>query len=111
VRTLRNKTRLAMGEEFAKLFHDYSDDLNPESPRSIHYKFVKAHRAVLAFKRGQIDVQAVHHDLQSLNDVFSNVLDALTTEFLRRAEALEPLNGPSRTSNKRRKPSSTPLTC
>jgi hypothetical protein len=101
LRTFRNKARLLIGEEFASLFLDYADDGNQEQPRSLHYRFVKAHRMMLAAKEGKIKAEEADQEVGNLNDVISLVIEQFATEFLNRARKLELLEVPAKTPSAR----------
>ncbi|HEY4379730.1 MAG TPA: hypothetical protein VGN01_05250 [Acidobacteriaceae bacterium] len=91
----RNKIRLLIGDERANLFLDYRDDFHPDAPQSLHYHFVKAHRFVMSARNKQIATAEAQKAVDDLNWASSELLEILTTEFLKRATALELLKAPA----------------
>jgi hypothetical protein len=93
LRTYRNKIRLLVSQEQADRFLDYRDDYRAE-PLSLHYIFVKAHKAVVGARKGTIGVDEAQTPVDELNWACSNFLEALTTSFLERATTLQLLDVP-----------------
>src|SRR4051794_32840837 len=50
LRSMHNRVRILIGEDEALSFLDYEDDYHQDAPRSLHYRFVLAHRKVMAAK-------------------------------------------------------------
>jgi hypothetical protein len=94
LRTNHNKIRLLIGEAQADLFLDYGDDDRPQAPKSLHYKFVKAHKAVIAAKENKISIPEAQGIVEVLNFACSAFLVRLTTDFLERATSLQLLEIP-----------------
>jgi hypothetical protein len=94
LRLNRSKIRLLVGDTQALLFLDYGDDARGDNPRSIHYLFVKAHEAVDGVKKGEVDTYSARAKISRLNKAISGYLDALTTDFLKRAADLQLLKTP-----------------
>jgi hypothetical protein len=94
VRTLRNKARLLIGQERAERLLNYADDDRPDNPVSLHYIFVKAHATVNRAKVDPNQIDAAAHDLDQLNDIYSQLLEDFTNEFLRRAQTIQLLQIP-----------------
>lgn len=92
----RNKVRLLVGEEQANFFLDYGDDQRPDHPQSIHYKFRRVHEIVRMLKSGSGTPHAAQQELDRLGWACSEFLEQITTEFLRRASALELLQLPEK---------------
>jgi hypothetical protein len=84
----RNKIRLLLGEPQATAFLDDRDYDFPETPASVHYRFVKAHQYALYAKDGQIDLQTAQDELDDLQRICTLFLEALTTDFADRANTL-----------------------
>ncbi len=91
----RNKIRLLVNEDQANHFLDYRDDNAGDQPRSLHYKFVVAHRAILVAKTNRESLPAAQAQVVELNWKCSVFLERLTTEFLRRVTNLQLLQVPS----------------
>lgn len=89
LRTTRNKARLLIGEERALQLLDYQDDNRPTNPKSLHYIFVKAHRAVQASKANKNLINEASNEVEQLNFICSRPLEEFTTEFLRRAQQIQ----------------------
>jgi hypothetical protein len=89
MRTMRNKARLLIGEERALQFLDYGDDNRPEHPKSLHYIFAKAHRMVLRSRIDKDAIAAATKEVEQLNFTCSRFLESFTTEFLRKARAVQ----------------------
>jgi hypothetical protein len=90
----RNKIRLLVSERYARAFLDYDDDQRLDAPQSIHYRMVKAGRIVQAVREGAINPSVAQQEVYSANHACSNFLEALTTDFLRRATSLRLLDSP-----------------
>jgi hypothetical protein len=69
VRTMRNKTRLLIGEAPALRLLDYDDDSRPENPGSLHYIFAKAHASVVRAKSDRNEVDASLREVARLNHI------------------------------------------
>lgn len=91
---IRNKLRLLVNQETADSFLDYADDNRPNKPKSLHYHFVFAHRIVLASKSETDKISVAENVMTELNWHCSSFLESATTEFLRRASALQLLKAP-----------------
>lgn len=91
----RNKVRLFVGDVQADEFLDYADDRRGNSPRSLHYTFVVAHRAVLAAKSDRAALGDAVLRTVRLNWRCSVFLERLTADFLRRAAALQLMDIPT----------------
>jgi hypothetical protein len=102
LRSLRNSIRLLVGEAEADDFLDYKDDDAAASPRSIHYKFVVSHRAVLASKSHPDQTEAAQDSVTEVNRSISRFLEELTTEFAQRANSLAILSLPAENRTSRR---------
>lgn len=91
----RNKIRLLVGERQASSFLDYDDDHAGDEPQSLHYKFVIAHRKVMAAKRDRAEVSAAAKHVTELNWKCSVFLEQLTAVFVSRAASLQLLEPPT----------------
>ena len=91
----RNKIRLLVNEAQANLFLDYQDDRSGNQPKSLHYKFVAAHRAVQNAKASRDLLPGARKQVEELNWKCSVFLERLTTEFLKRATRLQLLQVPA----------------
>jgi hypothetical protein len=91
----RNKIRLLVNDAQANAFLDYQDDYRPDNPQSLHYLFVKAHRAVLKAKAGEVSRNEAQSTVDVLNWACSTYLENLTTAFVNKAMSLELLKTPS----------------
>ena len=91
----RNNIRLLVSEEQANAFLNYSDDSAGDQPRSLHYKFVAAHRAVMNAKASRELLPQASKQIEELNWKSSVFLERLTTEFMQRAIELQLLEVPS----------------
>jgi hypothetical protein len=98
----RNKIRLLIGEAHAKQFLDYQDDRRTDNPRSIQYRFVKAHKYVLGVKKGEVDTGRAQAEVTRLNWACSEFLESLTTDFLKRAASLQLLEVPKESAKQDR---------
>lgn len=87
----RNKIRLLVGERYANLFLDYGDDKLDE-PQSVHYTFVRAHRAVQQAKNGEIEDAEAQALINVLSRVCSEFQERVTYEFRKQAASLELLD-------------------
>jgi hypothetical protein len=104
LRALHNSIRLLIGENEALAFLDYEDDNRPDAPRSLHYRFVVAHRAVMNAKSDPTLVPTARREVDRLNWTLSSFLYDVTTVFAMRAGTLELLvapEAPSATSKAR----------
>jgi hypothetical protein len=90
----RKKIRLLIGEAQANLFLDYQDDWRRVNPKSVHYEFFNAHHAVLDAKAKRMRAQKTQEEVDEVNHLCSNFLERLTTDFLKRAAALQLLDVP-----------------
>ncbi|WP_089724135.1 hypothetical protein [Candidatus Thiosymbion oneisti] len=90
----RNKIRLLVGEEQSNHFLDYRDDNARGKPKSLHYKFVIAHRAVIQAKANKEDINTAVRQVTELNWKCSVFLERLTSEFLSRATEIQLLTVP-----------------
>jgi hypothetical protein len=91
----RNKIRLLVGEDQANGFLNYRDDMAYEHPESLHYKFVVTHRKVMAAKSDNKLEPAAVIAVTELNWKCSVFLERLTSDFIKRAAALQLLQVPS----------------
>jgi hypothetical protein len=91
----RNKIRLLVNENQANLFLNYQDDNAGDHPKSLHYKFVVAHRAVQNAKTNHDLCTIANRQVEELNWMCSVFLERLTTEFLQRAQGLQLLQAPT----------------
>lgn len=92
---IRNKIRLLLGEPQATAFLDDRDYHYPETPASIHYRFVRAHQYAIDAQQGRISVAVAQEELDVLQRICALFLEALTTEFTERANALDLLKEPN----------------
>jgi hypothetical protein len=90
----RNKIRLLISEEYANEFLDYRDDNAGDDPHSMHYLFVVAHRRVMASVADPSESHQARLATEHLNWACSKLLERLTTEFLKKAAALQLLQVP-----------------
>jgi hypothetical protein len=88
----RNKIRLLVNEGSADSFLSYADDNKGDAPNSLHYKFVIAHRKVMASKTDRPILSPAGEKVRYLNYACSAFLENVTSEFTRRAEKLELLD-------------------
>src|ERR1700754_1017164 len=63
----RNKIRLLVNEESADSFLSYADDNKGDAPDSLHYKFVIAHRKVMASKNNRSILGEAQDKVRYLN--------------------------------------------
>jgi len=90
----RNRIRLLASEEQASAFLSYNDDTTSDHPKSLHYKFVAAHRAVINAKDSRELIPIAKRQVEELNWMASVFIERLTTEFLQRAIKLQLLEVP-----------------
>ena len=83
----RARLHIMLGAETAQGFVDYRDD-SRDDPVSLHYKFVAAHRAVLAVEAGQLDVQSAQRMVDRLNHAWSNFAIQIAAELETRGRSL-----------------------
>lgn len=83
-----------MSEEQANHFLDYSDDNAKDKPKSLHYNFVIAHRAVMEAKQNKTAIGKAVTQVTQLNWKCSVFLERLTSEFVQRATSLQLLKVP-----------------
>jgi hypothetical protein len=88
LRAIHNGIRLLIGESEALQFLDYADDYRPDDPHSLHYRFVKAHQAVLAAKNDPSRVAIAKEEVDRLNWTVSRFAYDVTTLFMNRAASL-----------------------
>jgi|SRR5215208_596218 len=98
----RVKIRLLVGEAQAQQFLDFQDDLRTEKPRSIQYRFVKAHEAVRRAKMGEVDASSAQAEINHLNWACSEFFENLTGVFLKRADSLQLLETPEESTKRDR---------
>lgn len=91
----RNRIRLLVGEEQASYFLDYEDYHAGDKPRSLHYKFVVAHRKVMAARERDGSLEDARQHVTELNWKCSVFLERLTGVFMKRATALQLLETPT----------------
>lgn len=91
----RNKIRLLVGEEQASHFLSYEDDRAGDKPRSVHYKFVVAHRKVMEIRRKNGSMEDARQHVAELNWKCSVYLERLTAVFLKRAASHQLLEAPA----------------
>ena len=91
----RNKIRLLVGEKQASSFLNYDDDHAGDEPQSLHYKFVIAHRKVMAAKRDRAKVSSAAKYVTELNWKCSVFVEQLTAVFVSRAASLQLLEPPT----------------
>ena len=89
LRVYRNKIRLLIGELYANKFLDYSDDHRPDTPQSVHYKFVKVGKIVTTIREEKHDIEKVQKEVDELNWQCSTFVEEITTEFLKRSANLQ----------------------
>jgi hypothetical protein len=85
----RAALRLLVGEAEAGIFLDYEDDGRLEQPRSLHYRFHRAHQVVLDTERDVVGVSAAQEILDELNREWSAYIESVTSRFMERAAALK----------------------
>ena len=86
--TNRARIRLLVSEAQANAFLDYADDFRQDAPESLHYNFVKAHRAVMAAREGKIGVDEAQDAVDDLSHRCSVFLESLTSDLLEASESL-----------------------
>jgi hypothetical protein len=84
-----------VGEEQANNFLDYGDDYAGDTPNSLHYKFVIAHRKVMATKGDENFNNDAGRHVEERNWKCSVFLERLTSTFMERAKALQLLETPT----------------
>jgi hypothetical protein len=89
LRSIHNRLRLLVGDSVALQFLDYADDYRQQDPQSLHYKFVKAHRAVLRAKDDGTKAASAKEEVDRLNWSVSRFAYDVTTLFMSRASSLE----------------------
>lgn len=99
LRSIHNRIRLLIGEEQALDFLDYGDDYRPDQPQSLHYRFVLAHRAVMAARRDRGKIATALQEVDRLNWKLSSFLYDVTSLFTERAGNLTLLRMPSHPSS------------
>lgn len=87
----RNKIRLLVNDNRANEFLDFKEK-NIDNPRSLHYKFVIAHKKIMEAKDDNINITQAIYMVQDLNSSCSIFLENLTSEFTSKAERLELLD-------------------
>jgi hypothetical protein len=94
LRAMHNRVRILVGEEKALAFLDYEDDYRQDDPRSLHYRFVAAHRALMAAKTDPEALDRAQSEADRLNWCLSSFLYDVTTVFAERANSLALLQFP-----------------
>ena len=111
LRSVHNNLRLLVGDAVALQFLDYADDYRQDDPESLHYGFVKAHRAVMRAKEDPNQVEAARAEVDRLNWRVSRFAYDATTLFVSRASSLTLLRtAPHKDENKARQVSGPPWT-
>lgn len=88
----RTKLRLLLDEEMADSFLDYSDDKHLEQPKSLHYRFVLAHKKMKAAKQYNEMTEEVENATKQLNHNCSRFVEKVTIAFASKAKKLELLD-------------------
>jgi hypothetical protein len=88
LRTMHNRVRILIGEDEALAFLDYEDDYHQDRPRSLHYRFILAHRKTLGAKSDPTMLPAARQEADKLNWCLSSFLFDVTTLFTKRANSL-----------------------
>jgi hypothetical protein len=96
LRSIHNRLRLLVDDSAALQFLDYGDDYRQEAPQSLHYRFVKAHRAVLKAKDDSALATSAKEEVDRLNWSLSRFAYDVTTLFMARASSLQLLRAPTR---------------
>jgi hypothetical protein len=91
--SFRARLRIHLGDDTAVRFLDYQDDGRPE-PKSLHYRFVSAHRAVLAAESSRTSIEDVQGQVDRLNHAWSDFADDIAVELTHRARSPELLEEP-----------------
>jgi len=91
--SFRARLRIHLGDDVAVRFLDYEDDHRQE-PRSLHYQFVFAHRAVLAAEADSSTVAEARGRVERLNHAWSRFADDIAVELAHRARAHQLLSEP-----------------
>jgi hypothetical protein len=94
LRAMHNRVRLVIGEAEALAFLDYEDDYRQEDPRSLHYQFLLAHRALMQAKADRSLLDVARREADRLNWTLSSFLYDVTTLFAARANSLALLRVP-----------------
>ena len=102
LRAVHNGLRLLVGDTASLEFLDYSDDARPDAPRSLHYRFVRAHRAVLHAKSDPASWERAKQEVERLNWAVSRFVYDSTEVFMRRAASLALLRSTPPTTADRR---------
>jgi len=89
LRSIHNRLRLLVGDSVALQFLDYADDYRQQDPQSLHYRFVKAHQAVLKAKDNRTNTASAKEEVDRLNWSVSRFAYDVTTVFMARASSLE----------------------
>ncbi|AIL62460.1 hypothetical protein [Pseudomonas alkylphenolica] len=89
LRSFHNRIRLLIGEKESLRFLDYADDNRGDNPESLHYRFVKAHRLVVAAKNNPKLSVSARLAVNQLNWSVSSFAYDITTLFVHRASSLE----------------------
>lgn len=87
LRSIHNRIRLLIGEKEALEFLDY-DDEGRDEVKSMHYRFVRAHRIVLRAKEDSTVVSDAREVVDRLNWTVSRMAYDLTTLFMSRATSM-----------------------
>jgi hypothetical protein len=69
-----------LGDEVALRFLDYADDTR-RHPKSLHYRFVSAHRAVMRSEAGGASIEQAQEELDQLNHAWSDFADDIAQEL------------------------------
>lgn len=88
LRSIHNRIRLLVGDAEALQFLDYKDDFQQNSPKSLHYRFVHAHREVLKSKANLEYIPTAQEEVNRLNWALSRFAYETTTLFMSRASSL-----------------------
>lgn len=95
LRSIHNRIRLLVGDAEALQFLDYKDDFQQDSPKSLHYRFVRAHREVLKAKANHAHLPTAQAEANRLNWALSRFAYETTTLFMTRASSLTLLRSTS----------------
>jgi hypothetical protein len=76
----RARLKLMLGDEVALRFLDYADDTR-RHPKSLHYRFVSAHRAVMRSEAGGASIEQAQEELDQLNHAWSDFADDIAQEL------------------------------
>lgn len=80
----RSRLRLSFGDPIALRYLDYNDDARTR-PRSLHYMFVAAHKAILECESDPRHIPEAQRCLDQMNHSWSQFSDDATEELLSRA--------------------------